>query len=181
MKREVWIWAAATAAGCLLVLLAAGRVWVTADVAGGQGASATGGQLNGGLTTVALAGLAGVVAVLATKGAGRRVIGALLALCGAGLAWLTYTAVSGQAAAEWARTQSVLQGLAEPALTFDVLWPVVSGAGAALVLAGGVLAVVRGGAWGSMSARYDRKPAAARASDERSMWDAIDRGDDPTQ
>ncbi|MFI6497617.1 Trp biosynthesis-associated membrane protein [Nonomuraea typhae] len=182
MNRETWAWAAATAAGCLLVLLAAGRAWVSAAAAGtgNSVAEAAGGDLSRGLTAVGLASLAGVVAVLATKGAGRRVVGALLALCGAGLGWLILDALSSASIAAWARTVPALQAVAAPVYTVEPFWPVAAGAGAAVVLAGGVLAVVRGGRWTGMSARYDRRPAGAGPADERSMWDALDRGDDPT-
>ncbi|MFI6388368.1 Trp biosynthesis-associated membrane protein [Nonomuraea sp. NPDC050540] len=184
MNRETWVWAAATAAGSLLVLLAAGRVWVraagTATGTGGVTAAGTGGDLSGGLTAVGLAALAGVVAVLATKGVMRRVVGALLGLCGAGLGWITFSALSPGSIAGWARNVPALHGVTDPAYTIEMAWPVVAGVGAALVLVGGVMAVVRGGRWTAMSARYERRPAGQRPADDRSMWDALDRGDDPT-
>ncbi|MGE7467635.1 Trp biosynthesis-associated membrane protein [Brevundimonas sp. NPDC003935] len=48
--------------------------------------------------------------------------------------------------------------------------------------AGGIVAIVRGGRWAGMSARYDRGAGKARAEvkDDRALWDALDRGDDPT-
>lgn len=63
-KRELSIWVVATALGCLLVLLAAGREWVRVlqDGAAGVTTGPTGGDLSPALTPVALAGLAGVVA-----------------------------------------------------------------------------------------------------------------------
>ncbi|MGW2222707.1 Trp biosynthesis-associated membrane protein [Nonomuraea sp. NPDC001684] len=76
-------------------------------------------------------------------------------------------------------------------------WPVVAGLGALLLLAGGVLAAVRGGRWAGMSSRYDRaadatderaggRPGAVAATarrghEDRELWDALDRGDDPTE
>lgn len=169
------VWAVVTAAGCLLSLLAAGRVWATAGK-GGSVVTATGGDLNGGLTTMALTGLAGVVAVIATKGAGRRVIGALLALVGAGLVWAAYAGAADTSVKAWLSTQNVLGGTWEG----SSLWPALCMAGGVIMLAGGVAAVVRGGHWAAMSARYDRAPAKERPADDRSMWDALDRGDDPT-
>ncbi|MET8865992.1 hypothetical protein ABZW11_23890, partial [Nonomuraea sp. NPDC004580] len=65
-KRELWIWVAATVLGCLQVLVAAGQDW--ARVLQRGVAAPTGGDLSPVLTPVALAGLAGVVAVLASKG-----------------------------------------------------------------------------------------------------------------
>ncbi|GAA3658329.1 hypothetical protein GCM10022224_022100 [Nonomuraea antimicrobica] len=185
-RRGLWSWVALTAAGCLLVLVAAGRAWVR--VLQGSGAEAvapTGGQLSPVLTPVALAGLAGVVAVLATKGTGRRVIGGLLAVCGAGAGAATWTALDDAGVTGWLREQNVLHGAADLPWEAMPLWPSVSAVGAVLVLAGGIVAVVRGGRWSGMSARYDRgaspsAEAATQVSDDRALWDALDRGDDPT-
>ncbi|WP_336209173.1 Trp biosynthesis-associated membrane protein [Nonomuraea sp. LPB2021202275-12-8] len=187
-RRELWTWLAVTAAGCLLVLLAAGRAWAAnvreagASTGLAEVIPPTGGDLSPVLTPLALAGLAGVVAVLATGGAGRRVIGALLALCGLAAALGTWSATGQAGVRTWLREHNVL-GTA--VLTWDsvVLWPVVAGLGAALMLAGGVAVVVRGGRWAGMSDRYERTPGQARpeAADDRALWDALDRGDDPTE
>jgi uncharacterized membrane protein (TIGR02234 family) len=58
-------------------------------------------------------------------------------------------------------------------------WPYVALAGATLLTAAGALAVVRGRGWGAMSARYDA-PVGDRPVNESSLWDALDRGEDPT-
>ncbi|MFI7442028.1 Trp biosynthesis-associated membrane protein [Nonomuraea indica] len=186
--RELGVWVLATALGCALVLFATTRPWVTGVRAtGGHGGSGTlavptGGDLGPALVPVALAGLAGVVAALAAKGVARRLIGALVALCGlvAGLA--TWLAAGGDAALDWLGEHNVLQ--ATDALQWDVvaLWPASSGLGAAIMTAGGLVAVVRGGRWAGMGDRYERDPARRRApaADDRALWDALDRGDDPT-
>ncbi|MFG1944496.1 Trp biosynthesis-associated membrane protein [Nonomuraea sp. NPDC048826] len=182
-SREPWLWAALTAIGCLLVLLAAGRTWVEAVRGSGELTVPTGGDLSPVLTPLALAGLAGVVAVLATKGIGRRVVGVLLALCGLGAAAAMWGATGRAGIETWLREHNVL-GAAGP-LEWDltVAWPVLGGLGALLILAGGVLAVVRGGRWTGMSDRYDRAAARPRvqADGDRALWDALDRGDDPTE
>jgi uncharacterized membrane protein (TIGR02234 family) len=45
-----------------------------------------------------------------------------------------------------------------------------------------VLAARHGHLWPAMSSRYERRPAAASAAQDegRELWDALDRGDDPT-
>ncbi len=183
-RGELWGWVVATALGCLLVLFAAGQTWVR--VLGGAGAAApTGGDLGPVLTPAALAGLAGVVAVLAAKGLGRRVVGVLLALCGVAAAAGTWTALDDAGVTGWLRERNVLHGVTDLPWEPVAWWPVVSGAGAVLMIAGGAVAVVRAGAWAGMSARYDREkspPAGAQAqvADDRALWDALDRGDDPT-
>ncbi|GAA2880248.1 Trp biosynthesis-associated membrane protein [Nonomuraea rubra] len=183
-RRELWGWVAATALGCLLVLVAAGQVWARV-LQGTEVAAPTGGDLGPALTPVALAGLAGVVAVLATKGAGRRLVGALLALCGAGAAAATWAALSGDNVTGWLREQNVLHGATDLPWEIAPLWPAVAAAGALLMVAGGIVAAVRGSRWAGMSARYDRgagphPEAKAQVSDDRALWDALDRGDDPT-
>ncbi|MGP3955085.1 Trp biosynthesis-associated membrane protein [Nonomuraea sp. 3N208] len=188
-RRELWAWLALTVLGCLLVLLAAGREW--ARVAHAAAIAPTGGDLSPVLTPVALAGLAGVVAVLATKGAGRRAVGVLLALCGVGGAWGAWTALDGATVTDWVTERNALR-TSLGHLTWEIapLWPIVAGAGAALMIAGGAVAIVRGGRWAGMSARYERGGAradksgvspAAPAHDDKALWDALDRGDDPTR
>ncbi|MGV9375167.1 Trp biosynthesis-associated membrane protein [Nonomuraea sp. NPDC003707] len=190
--RELWSWLGATVLGCVLVLFGASRAWVRILEPGV--AAPTGAELSPVLTPVALAALAGVVAVLATKGAGRRVVGALVALCGAGAAAGTWTALGGDTVTGLLREQNVLRGAAEFPWEVAPLWPAVTAAGAVLVIAGGIVAIVRGGRWAGMSARYDRGAetgangganggagkARAEVKDDRALWDALDRGDDPT-
>jgi uncharacterized membrane protein (TIGR02234 family) len=183
-RRELWAWLALTVLGSCLVLFAGGRAWMRAT--GAKGADVvvpTGDGLSPVLTPLALAALAGVVAVLATKGAGRRIVAALLALCGAGAAAGTWAALGSATVTGWLREHNVLRGTDLP---WEVvpLWPAVAVLGALLVLAGGVLAFLRGHTWAGMSARYDRNDGVAGAServpDDRALWDALDRGDDPT-
>nr|WP_055503040.1 TIGR02234 family membrane protein [Nonomuraea pusilla] len=184
-RREMVACLGLTALGCLLVLLAGGRDWVR--VTSGGVTVPTGGELSPVLTPLALAALAGVVAVLATKGAGRRIVGALVALCGAGAGLGVWSALGADGVAAWLRERNVLRGASEIPWEAVPLWPVVAGAGAALVLAGGVLTALRGTRWAGMSARYERAASTSAAEgrkaagrDDRDLWDALDRGDDPT-
>jgi uncharacterized membrane protein (TIGR02234 family) len=179
----LWGWVLLTAVGCVLVLAAGGQAWVTGvRGTGTTGAVApTGGDLSPVLTPLALAGLAGVVAVLAAKGIGRRLVGALLALCGAGAALGTWFATVGDTVPAWLREHNVMHGTGAIEWHTVAAWPVVAGLGAVLMVAGGVVAVARGGRWAGMSDRYTRKPAESpEATDDRALWDALDRGDDPT-
>ncbi|GAA3196707.1 Trp biosynthesis-associated membrane protein [Nonomuraea roseoviolacea] len=189
--RELWTWVGLTALGCALVLFAATRAWITvraghpAGVPGGVGAdpaAPTGGELAPVLTPLALAGLAGVVAALASKGFARRVVGALLTLCGLGAGLATWLAVAGDGPAGWLREHDALRGLGKFSWDVVAAWPALAGLGAALMVAGGVFAAVRGPRWAGMSDRYERAPAAGRAetAGDRALWDALDRGDDPT-
>jgi len=188
-RREQWTWLLVTVAGCLLVLLAASRPWAAGVREAGAATGLTGveapagGDLGPVLTPVALAGLAGVVAVLAARGFGRRIVGALLALCGLTAGLGTWAATGRDVVRAWLVEHNVLAATAT--LTWDevLLWPVLAGLGALLTLAGGIAVVVRGGRWTAMSERYERSSgqAAPKAADDRSLWDALDRGDDPTE
>ena len=155
----------------------------------------TGHVLDSAATALGLVALAGVVAVLATRGIARRVVGGLLALAGTLLVWRSLT---GLAAVSAARARSLVEskhsGVGVDAtvvahLTVHAQWPVLSAACGLFVLAGGLLVAARGPGWVTMSARYDapsaRPPsaeeaAAARARADASMWTALDSGADPT-
>ncbi|WP_246613429.1 Trp biosynthesis-associated membrane protein [Paractinoplanes bogorensis] len=124
---------------------------------------------------LALVGLAGAGALLATSGRLRRGLGVLLALAGAGIA---VSAIIGRAGLE---TGDAGAG--------GTLWPIVCAAGGVAVAWGGLTAARLGHLWPAMSARYERKPAAVAPAapidtnkpvESRTAWDSLDRGDDPT-
>lgn len=128
----------------------------------------TGADLVPWLPAVAVVGLAGAGAVIATRGVARRAVGVLLLALGLGVA-----AGGGY-------------GLA---LADGVAWPALGVVGGLLVAAGGALTLAWGRRWPTMGARYERVatgapgPGDAASRDERSMrqsWDALDRGEDPT-
>ncbi len=138
-------------------------------------------------TALALVALAGVVAVLATRGPARRVVGAVLAVAGIGLVWRAATAaaaVSTQRAralvADHHATVNVAAGV--PHVDTTSAWPVLTVVAGVLVLASGALIAWRGHRWQVMSARYEAAPAAETdpAKAAATMWTALDRGDDPT-
>ncbi|GGL10194.1 hypothetical protein Sme01_32450 [Sphaerisporangium melleum] len=192
-RRALAAWVVVSAASAGLVLAAAGRTWVRAAYSGGPGGGTrlelSGGELAPVLTPLALACLAAVVAVLATRGLWRKGVGVLTALLGAAIAVAAWRAVSPAAVAQVAGTRGALTGV--PGLVTSTVqpWPALAVAGGALLTAAGALAVVSGGRWPGMSERYERRaaPAGTRAGagrpggSERSLWDALDRGLDPTE
>ena len=172
--------------GAGIALLAATRTWSTtaqrqAPPLPEKLVNHTGGSLIGWLPALALVGLAGAGALLATRGIGRTIIGLLLAVIGLGL-------VGG-----------AIDGL-------DVaagVWPVFVGIGGLGITWSGLAALRSGATWPAMGARYERSAAPAGPTDgsgdasaaapsERSvtaarrtrthasMWDDLDRGVDPT-
>jgi uncharacterized membrane protein (TIGR02234 family) len=161
--------------GAALVLVAAGQAWVTYRLAAmepfpSERLSQTGAQLASSVRTLALLALAAVAAVVATRGVARVVIGAVVALAGMSM------------------IRSVTRVLLDPGGVLAIIAPLEGEAsvraapyvallGAVLIVMAGLLVVVRGRTWGSMSSRYD---APAQKQREPSMWDALDRGEDPT-
>jgi uncharacterized membrane protein (TIGR02234 family) len=135
--------------------------------------------LAGGL---ALAALAGLVAVIATRGVVRRAVGVLLALFGAGagaavLTTVTAATVLSVAAGQVASPESaalsgtaagsttsggssgggavVVSGAAGHAIMTGAPWHVAVIVGALLIFAAGLVTAMRGQDWPVMSARYD--------------------------
>lgn len=167
--------AAVLAAGCLV--LAAGRTWAVAvQTAPGlprAEQALPGRALAPAVFALGLAGLAGALGVLATRGWGRRLAGVLVACCGAG------SAVSAGLAAN---PSTVLEALPAAFGTAGVrvqvtAWPVAAVVAGVLVAACGVVVVWRGTRWPGMGAKYD---APRQRDAEPDMWRAFDRGDDPT-
>jgi uncharacterized membrane protein (TIGR02234 family) len=138
---------------------------------------------------LALAALAGLIAVIATRGAVRRVVGALLALFGAGVGAAALTAVSGAtvlsvAAGKVASPASaalsgaagsttsgtsgssalVLGDSAGHAIISGAPWQAAVIVGALLIFAAGLATALRGQDWPVMSARYDAPGTRAAGS-----------------
>jgi uncharacterized membrane protein (TIGR02234 family) len=139
-------------------------------------------------TAIALVALAGVVAVLATRGVIRRVVGGLVALAGAGLVWRAAVALS-PITAERARAlvrdqhETVSTAGVVPHVDVHAVWPALSLVCGLVVLASGALTAWRGHRWQVMSARYEATPAAEdddQAKAAATLWRALDEGDDPT-
>jgi uncharacterized membrane protein (TIGR02234 family) len=155
----------------------------------------TGRSLDPASTALALVALAGVVAVLATRGVPRRLVGVALALAGGALIW---RAVLGGSAVGQARARNLVASLhsglgvdaaAVSRVTVHPVWPALSAVAGVLVLAAGALIAVRGHRWRAMSAKYEAPAGGAtggdperdRARRDASLWAALDRGDDPTR
>ena len=161
---------------------------VTAERAGaaapGQRASLTGADAAPLVPAAGLVLLAAAVALLAVRGLGRAAVGLLMAVAGGVLAWSGVRALAGgldaaaaQEFAGTARPRSPPRGRC---------WPSSPGSSAS---AAGVLAVLRGRAWPAMGRRYERtatQPATTARRPEtdedraQAAWQALDRGEDPT-
>ncbi|MFY1637571.1 Trp biosynthesis-associated membrane protein [Solwaraspora sp. WMMB335] len=190
-RRGLVVSVAVCLAGSGLALYAAGRGWAVVnterptplpDVVTVR----TGAQLLPWLPAVALVGLAGAGAVLATRGWPRRLVGVLLAGAGAVLAAGSSAFIAGMVAVDDSAAGTVRT---------VVSWPVAAAGGAVLLVAGGLSTILRSGPWPAMGARYERsagrrrpdRPAGpagstshTRAGSTLDAWNALDRGEDPT-
>lgn len=180
------------ALGATVVLLASGQTWTrgTVTATGGNfSLDAAGGEVTGAPTALAIVGLAALVAVLAARGLGRRLVALLLALSGAGAALAAFLGGSDSTAldAEAARTTGDTAARVE-ALT-QTAWPSVAGTAALLILAAGLIALRYGTTWPTMSGRYERDGGPRARGPRRQttdpdrpedLWKALDRGEDPT-
>jgi uncharacterized membrane protein (TIGR02234 family) len=135
-----------------------------------------GAKLAPGVRALALVGLAGVAALAATRRRGRVAVGVLLVAAGAGIAAVVIRALVDPDAAV-RRAGPFVDVLLAPGQELG-RWPYVAVLGAVLIALAGLLVVVRGRHWTSMSARYDAP--AEKVHGEGSLWDALDRGEDPT-
>jgi disulfide bond formation protein DsbB len=180
-KRELVVALLLCLAGAALAVYAAGRTWAV-DVTPRPAplpavrTERTGGDLVPWVSALAVVGLAGAGAVLATRGRTRRLVGALLVLVGLGVA------------AGGAYGLVVQSGPVGPTAPLLCLF------GGLVAATGGALTVVRGQRWPGLGARYESPlragtPAAGPDSGgpERvegrstsAAWDALDRGEDPT-
>ncbi|MEO3979022.1 TIGR02234 family membrane protein [Streptomyces sp. CAU 1734] len=178
------------AAGAAVVLLASGQTWAegrTSFVGGTLPLKASGGQVTGLPTALAIVGLAALVAVFAVRRTGRHLVSAVLALTGAGAAlaaWLGGT--SGDALDDEAVRLTGDSAVSTAALTHTA-WPFVAAAGGLLILLAGLLALRYGRLWPAMSGRYERdgspRPRRSAPVDPdrpEELWKALDRGEDPT-
>jgi uncharacterized membrane protein (TIGR02234 family) len=183
-RRELTAAAVLGGVGAAIVTGFAGRTWATVAAGTGVGTfgqQLTGRSLNGALAALGWAGLAGIAAILATRGWVRVAIGVLVAAFGLIVAVVSPLAVRRAHVVAAAGDKSNLARLGGAAAVHVSVWWAVSLAGGLLLAAAGLLTVVRGRRWPGMSARYDRPGAVRPAGDDpASVWKALDRGDDPT-
>jgi uncharacterized membrane protein (TIGR02234 family) len=213
VRREFGLVLLLGAVGAGLVVFAVRQTWAQAIFTPprplpAQDIAVTGQQLVPLASALALAALACLAAVIATRSAARRVAGALLAGLGAGAAVAASTGVQAASVLGTAQadaTAGVLRGLttggtspggashaiviagsAGQAVMTGASWHVAAVAGSVLIIVAGLATVWRGPRWPVMSARFERpgqpqRPRAA-AGDEQSatMWESLSRDLDPT-
>ncbi|MDA3643872.1 Trp biosynthesis-associated membrane protein [Saccharopolyspora indica] len=176
----------------LLALAAAGALWGASGLTwaeqlfrGSFGnevlVGLTGADLRPELVPMALASLAAVAAVLATGGWLRRVVGVLVLVAGAALAWRSVQAFTGGLAVRSA--PSAPPGSAPVGeVAAQPYGPLLVLTAAVLLVVAGALVLLRAGRMPAMGAKYSAPGTAKRKSHDpdRQMWQDLDAGRDPT-
>ncbi|GGZ54593.1 membrane protein [Streptomyces inusitatus] len=179
------------AVGATVVLLASGQIWAEGRAAVAGGAlplDASGSEVTGVPTALAIVGLAALVAVFAVRGRSRLLVSALLALSGAGAAAAAYAGAFDRETLELEAAKTVGHSSATVEALTHTAWPYATAVGAVLILLAGLLALRYGARWPAMSGRYERDgspraaaaPAAVDPDRPEDLWKALDRGEDPT-
>ncbi|GAA0229917.1 hypothetical protein GCM10010492_30470 [Saccharothrix mutabilis subsp. mutabilis] len=153
-RRPLWIVVALLVLGAVALWGSSAMTWGSTRLT----PEATGAEVSPALVPTALLSAAAVAAVVALGGWVRRLVGVVLVLAGVAVA---VTAVT-----------------AGPPVTALL----VALAGTACVAGAGVVLVLRGGAMPRLGGGYQTPGAARKSADpEREMWNALERGDDPTE
>jgi uncharacterized membrane protein (TIGR02234 family) len=198
------------AAGAGLVVLAVRQAWAHAVFTAprpfpSQDIAVSGQQLVPLASALALAALACLAAVIATRSVARRAAGVLLAILGAGAAAAAAAPVTASAVLAAARAQAgsgsaggsttsgtssagsahvlIVAGSAGHALMTGAPWRAVAVCGAVAIVLAGLATAWRGPRWPVMSARFDRDkggPAPRPRTDSASIWESLSRDLDPT-
>jgi uncharacterized membrane protein (TIGR02234 family) len=209
MRREFGLVLLLGAAGAALVVFAVRQTWAQAVFTPprplpAQEISVTGQQLVPLASALALAALASLAAVIATRSALRRVAGALWTVLGAGAAVAAGAGVRASSVLATAQADAaagalggsttggtspggashaiVIAGSPGQAVMAGAPWPAAAIGGAAAIVIAGLATVWRGPRWPVMSARFERpgQRPSRRAADSASMWESLSRDLDPT-
>lgn len=190
-RRELTLTVLIAVLGGVVVWAAAGRPWATATVGEAPNTlkvAAAGGDLSAGVTALGLTALAGGLALFATRRLARRLVGVLLIAAGIGAAVYAFGERGTSHASHVLADKATAKGFAAGSVSVHTAsWWMLAVFGGALVALAGVSALVRGATWPGMSSRYENaasKQAAGRSADtgsSKDLWDALDRGEDPTE
>jgi uncharacterized membrane protein (TIGR02234 family) len=210
-RREFALVLLLGAVGAGLVLLATRQAWAQAVFVAPrplptQEISVTGQELVPLASALALAALACLAAVIATRSVARRAVGVLLAVLGAGAGAAVATGVRASAVLAAARANAsngavggsttsgsspgnaahpiVIAGSSGHAVMAGAPWRAVAIAGAVAIILAGLATAGRGPRWPVMSARFERPGQQGaqpqKRSDAATMWESLSRDIDPT-
>jgi uncharacterized membrane protein (TIGR02234 family) len=190
-RRELTVAVLGAAAAGGLALMAGGQRWADVTVERAAplppvSAVVTGADVAPLVPATGLVLLAAAVALVAVRGAGRVVVGLLMAVAAGVLGWAGLRGSTGGLDAG-----AVHEAAGRPAdsiVELSVGWPLLAVVAGVVGLAAGLLVVLRGRRWPGMGRRYERSAdtgataARPRTDEERAQaaWQALDRGEDPT-
>ena len=204
MRREFLLVLLAGAAGAGLVVLAARQAWAHAIFTPprplpAQDIPVTGQGLVPLASALALAALACLAAVIATRSVVRRAVGVLLTVLGAGTAAAVLASLHTSAVLAAARATalagplggSTTSGASSGGAVHEIViagpgrvimagaaWRAAAVAGAVAIVLAGLATVWRGPRWPVMSARFQRGSRGAAPPED--MWESLSRDVDPT-
>ena len=190
-RRELAITVVTALLGGLIAWAAAGRPWATATIGEAPNTlkvAASGSDLSGGVTALGLTALAGGLALFATQRLARRLVCVLLIAAGVGAAVYAFGERGASRASHVLADKASAKGFAAGLVSAHMnSWWILAALGGVLVALAGVSALLRGATWPGMSSRYENAAtgtAAGTAADtgsSKDLWDALDRGEDPTE
>lgn len=186
-RRVLSLVALGAIAGGVAAWLSSGREW-THGVAGHLpnvlAVTAKGGDLSGAVTTLGLTAVAGALVLFATRGVARQILGLLLLAVGAGLA--VEAALAPGHAARALADEAAAKGIKGAVAGVSTnSWWVLALVGGTVVAVTGLVTLWKGRNWPGMSSRYEKAARAeavakSAAASPKGLWDALDRGEDPT-
>lgn len=190
-RRELRLAVLLCLVGSVLVLFAVSRPW--GDVAGAADLTIKqvrdaipGTKVAAEARALGLVGVAGVLAIAATRRWGRTLVGLALALSGAAIVWRV-ALLLGQglrlrlASAHANCSRLCILSEEQTKVRVHHAWPTLTLVGGLLLLVAGGLIAARGRRWAALSSSYDAPSTTPAAPvTDKGVWDALDRGDDPT-
>lgn len=188
-RRELTLTVLLAIVGGIIAWAAAGRPWATATVGEAPNTlevAASGNDLSAGVTALGLTALAGGLALFATQRLARRLVSVLLIAAGIGAAVYAFGERGTSHASHVLADKAAAKGFAPGSVSAHMAsWWIIAVFGGVLVTLAGVAALIRGAAWPGMSSRYENagSKTTVRAADtgsSKDLWDALDRGEDPT-
>jgi uncharacterized membrane protein (TIGR02234 family) len=192
-RRALTATALVAIVGGAVAWIVAGRVWAHGTVGDTMVMtrfSATGNDLSGAVTALGLTAIAGALALFATRRLGRLLVGVLLTAVGIGVVATAAAAHSASHAHSVLAAEAKAKGVSGTVTYFgdNPCWTVAV-LGGLVIAAAGLHTVLRSRTWPGMSSRYENPAARAAKTEARAaaasgsakgIWDALDRGEDPT-
>ncbi len=175
--RSAVVAALGIAAGAVVVLVASSPTWLRVTLrATHTDVTLTGRSCAAAAVPLALVSAAGLIAVALVRNWARRVLSVLIAAAGAGALIATIRVIVDPT--HVARGSSKVRSAGAFASAHLAFPPYLAVVGGLMIVAGAIVGVLYAGSWPGPTPRYER--AAARAARPVDTWEALDRGEDPT-